>query len=98
VGTTYGSPALKLNGRALACVPINKSAEPNSAAFFIDIDQRTTLIAAKPEIYYVTDHYEPHPTVLVRLSRIKREEIGKLFELALDHVAKKKPVPQKSRR
>src|ERR1700683_1607944 len=69
-GTAYGAPALKLGGKLLACIPVNKSAELNSIVVHIDLEQRAELLWQQPDIYYITDHYAPHPTVLVRLSRI----------------------------
>jgi hypothetical protein len=90
--TMYGSPALKVQGNLLACVPINKSAEPNCAAFRIDFDLRTALIKQSPEIYYITDHYANHPIVLVRLSRIEPKELRELLGLAWNFVSAKKPT------
>jgi hypothetical protein len=90
--TTYGFPALKVHGNLLACVPVNKSAEPNSAVFSVDMDLRATLLKSQPEIYYITDHYAAHPTVLVRLSSIGRKELRELLGMAWSFVAAKKPV------
>ena len=54
--TAYGSPALKVRGKLLACVPAHRSAEPGSLAVRVDFDDRTELLAAAPDVYYVTDH------------------------------------------
>ncbi len=78
-GTAYGAPALKLRGKLLACIPTNKSAEPNSIVVRIDVEQRAELLRQQPHVYYITDHYAPHPTVLVRLSRISRGELRELL-------------------
>ena len=78
-GTAYGAPALKLGGKLLACIPINKSAEPNSLVVQIDLEQRTELLRQQPDIYYITDHYAPHPTVVVRLSKITRADLRELL-------------------
>jgi hypothetical protein len=91
-GTMYGSPALKVRGKLLACVPVNRSAEPNCAVFRIDFEQRAALIEANPEIYYVTEHYVGHPTVLVRLSRIGPDRLRDLFGLALQFVSSSNPA------
>jgi len=88
--TAYGAPAVKVNGNILASVPVNKSAEPNSAVFRIDFELRSSLIEAKPDIYYVTEHYAGYPTVLVRLSRISRGELRELLGLSWSFVASKK--------
>ena len=78
-GTAYGAPALKLRGKVLVCVPTNKSAQANSVVVRIDFEQRAELLRQDPKIYYITDHYAPHPTVLVRLSKIARGDLKELL-------------------
>jgi hypothetical protein len=78
-GTSYGAPALKLGGKVLACTPTNKSAETNCVAVHIDFERRTQLLEQHPETYYITDHYAPYPTVLVRLSKVTRAELRRLL-------------------
>jgi hypothetical protein len=85
-GTTYGSPALKVRGKLLTCIPINRSVEPDSLAVSIDFEKRSVLTAAAPDIYYLTDHYRDYPIVLVRLSRISLDELRNLLELAWQFV------------
>ena len=86
-GTAYGSPAMKLGGKLLACIPINKSAEANSIAVRIDFEQRTELLRERPESYYITDHYAPHPIVLVRLAKISRDDLKELLRDACRFVS-----------
>ena len=69
-GTAYGSPALKARRKLLACVPAHRSAEPGSLVVCLGFDDRAELLAAAPDVYYVTDHYVDHESVLVRLSRV----------------------------
>ena len=57
--TAYGSPALKVQGKLMACIAINRSAEPGSPVVRVDFDDRDELLAAAPDVYYVTDHYVP---------------------------------------
>jgi hypothetical protein len=87
--TMYGSPALKVGGKLLTCIPVNKSAEPDSLAVRIDFDQRALLLSEDPETYYLTDHYVDHPVVLVRLSRIKRNALRDLLGMAWKFVTSK---------
>jgi hypothetical protein len=47
--TAYGSPALKVHGKLLACVPSHRSAEPGSLVVRIDFDNRAELLAAAPD-------------------------------------------------
>ena len=77
--TMYGALALKVRGKLLACMAINKSAEPNSLGVRIDFEQRTGLLAEAPETYYLTDHYRNYPVVLVRLSRIRIDQLRDLL-------------------
>ena len=77
--TAYGSPALKVRGKLLACIAIHKSAEPGSLAVSIDFDRRAEMLAADPQVYYLTDHYVDHPVVLVRLSRINLDALRDLL-------------------
>jgi hypothetical protein len=88
-GTIYGSPALKVRGKLLTCLAINKSAEPDSLAVRIDFEQRAELISADPSIYYLTDHYVDHPVVLVRLSRIHLDALRDLLDAAWRFVSEK---------
>jgi hypothetical protein len=85
--TAYGAPALKLSGKLVACIPTNKSAEANSLVVHIDLEHRAELLRQQPDIYYITDHYAPHPTVLVRLSKITRTDLKELLRDACRFVS-----------
>src|SRR6267142_1618063 len=89
--TIYRSPALKVRGKLLACIPIHKSAEPDSVAVRIDFDSRAELMAAAPDVYYLTDHYVNYPVVLVRLSRIQQGALRDLLGMAWRFVTTKTP-------
>jgi hypothetical protein len=54
--TAYGSTALKVRGKLLACVPTHRSAEPGSLVVRVGFDDRTELLAADPDVCYGTDH------------------------------------------
>ena len=88
--TTFGTPALKVHGQLLACPAINKSAEPGSIVVRIAFDQRDELIAGDPDAYYLTDHYRPYPSVLVRLSKIRADALQDLLGMAWKFVTTKK--------
>jgi hypothetical protein len=87
--TAYGSPALKVRGELVACIPINKSVEAGSLAVATAFDQRAELIGADPDVYYLTDHYVDHPIVLVRLARIHRDALPDLLKMAWRFASKK---------
>jgi hypothetical protein len=80
--TAYGSPALKVRGKLLACLPAHRSAEPNSLAVRVDFDDRAELLAAAPDVYYVTDHYLNYSAVLVRMSRVTPDVLRDLLGMA----------------
>jgi hypothetical protein len=88
--TAYGSPALKVNGKLLACIPINKSAEPGTLMVRVDLARRAELLAESPDVYYVTDHYANYPSVLVRLARIHPDALRDLLGMAWRFVSAKK--------
>lgn len=77
--STARGTALKLKGKLLACKATNKSAEPNSLMVRISTVRRQELIAQNADTYYLTDHYNPYPAILVRLSRIKRTALKELL-------------------
>jgi len=85
-GTAYGLPALKVNGRLLACVPANLSAEPDSLLVRIDPDDRAELLAGAPDVYYLTDHYVDYTGVLVRLPRVSPDVLRDLLGMAYKFV------------
>lgn len=97
--TAYGSPALKVHGNILASMAINRSAEPGSLGVWVDFDDRFELLAADPDVYYVTDHYAPCNVVLVRLSRVKRDVLRDLLSMAHKFVTRKvEPRPPARKR
>ena len=87
--TAYGQPALKIHGKLLACVPANRSAEPASLVVRVDFDDRAELLAADPDVYYVTNHYVGYSAVLVRLSRVNPEVLRDLLGMAYKFVTRK---------
>jgi hypothetical protein len=80
--TMHGVPALKVQGKLLACIPVNRSAKPDSLAVRVDFDDRADLLAEQPDVYYVTDHYVGYNMVLVRLSRVSPDVLRDLLCMA----------------
>ena len=97
--TAYGSPALKVHGKLMAGIAVNRSAEPGSLGIFVDFDDRAELLAADPDVYYVTDHYVPYNVVLVRLSRVNRDVLRDLLGMAHKFVTRNAaPTPPARKR
>ena len=84
--TAYGFPALKVHGKLLACVPASRSAESGSLVVRVDFDDRDELLAAAPDVYYVTDHYVDYNAVLVRMSRVNPDMLRDLLGMAYKSV------------
>ena len=96
--TAYGHPALKVNGQLLACVPAHRSAEPGSLVVRVGFEERAELLAAAPDVYYVTDHYAGYTDVLVRLSRVNPGMLRDLFGMAHKFVIASKAPASSSRK
>jgi len=99
-GTAYGSPAIKLRGRLLACIASNKSAEPNTLVVCVSFDQRDAMIADDPRTYYLKDHYVGYPCVLVRLAKIHPDALRDLLQAGwrfVDAIAPKRGRRQRAR-
>jgi hypothetical protein len=96
----YGSPALKVHGKLLACVPSHRSAEQGSRVVRIDFDNRAELLAAAPDVYYVIDHYPNYSAVLIRMSRVTPDVLGDLLGMAHKFVTahKERRSPSQNRR
>jgi hypothetical protein len=90
----YGARALKLHGQMVACTPVNKSAEANSVVVAMSIERRAALLKKSPMLYYITDHYALHPTMLIRLSKISRAELERTLRMAWEFAASQGTVPR----
>jgi hypothetical protein len=94
--TVYRQPALKIHGKLLACLPANRSAEPGSLVVCVDFADRAELLAAAPDVYYVTDHYVGHNSVLVRLARVTpgvlRDLLGMAHKFVTRNAAPRPPA------
>ena len=72
--TSYGTPALKVRGKLL----VRLKEDGVTLVVRTTFEDRTRLLAAAPDVFYLTDHYLSHPWILVRLPEI---DPGFLHEL-----------------
>jgi hypothetical protein len=93
--TAYGQSALKVGGKMFVCLPSHKSAEPDSLVVRTDFEQRAELLAAAPEVYYITPHYEGYPAVLVRLRRVTPDVLADLLGMAYRFVLRQGRVKRR---
>jgi hypothetical protein len=81
--TAYGMPAFKAGGKRFAGQPVARpDLHPNSLGVHLPFEERDRLIASRPDVYYLTDHYAPYPAVLARLSDMRRSELRELLAAA----------------
>ena len=98
--TAYGKPALKIDGKLLACIPSHWSAEPASLVVRVDFGDRAEMLSAAPDVYYVTEHYVGYNAVLVRLSRVNPDVLRDLLGMAHKFVTRNavRRLPARKRR
>jgi hypothetical protein len=76
---SYGTPALRSRAKLLArLLP-----DSEVAVVRVDLEQRRALLASQPETFFLTEHYQNHPLLLVRLNKVKRAEMQALLRDAL---------------
>jgi len=88
-GTSYGTPAFKVNGALFARLREDGETLVVKTSF----EERDELIAADPDTYYLTDHYLKYEWVLVRLPRIHLDAMTDLLRGAWRSAAATKRRP-----
>jgi hypothetical protein len=90
--TYYGTPALMVRGQMFACLASHSSAEPDTLVVRLEFEQRDELVDAKPETYYLKDHYVGLPLACsCGLGRIPRDELRDLLLMGWRFVSAKTP-------
>ena len=77
-----GSPVLRAAGCFMAGLATHRSAEPDTLVVRVTFEEREWLLADAPETYYVTEHYQRYPVVLVRLARVDRDALRDLLSVS----------------
>ena len=85
-GTSYGTPALKAKKKFF----VRLRPELDSIVLPMPFEQREALMAEAPEKYYITDHYLNYEYVLVRLGKVKEEEMRDLLKAAYREAGRKR--------
>jgi hypothetical protein len=92
-GTCYGTPAFRVRGKFLARL----KEDGESLVVKIDFDTRDILLQADPKTYYTTPHYAGHPSILVRLPKIDRQDLARLLEDSWRQAAPKRLIAEYER-
>jgi hypothetical protein len=77
-GTSYGTPALHVKKKLLARL----REDGETVAVRIEFLDRDVLLEADPVAFFLTDHYRPHPWVVMRLARVRPAVARELLEQA----------------
>jgi hypothetical protein len=89
--TTYGRPCFKVNGRPF----VNTGRVEGAIVTRAPDEERDLLIAARPDAYFVTPHYDGWEAVLVRLDAVDEDELAGRLE---DSYAFIRDKPKRRRR
>ncbi len=76
---SYGTPAIKVKGKLLARL---RSEAEGGLAIRCDFVDRHMLMQADPEVFYVTEHYQNYPMVLIDLTRVRWDAMPQIVEQA----------------
>jgi hypothetical protein len=88
IGTSYGTPALKVRGAFMARL----REDGETLVVRVDPEERPLLLDAHPDALFLTPHYEGWPLVLVALPRAEVELVQELVEDAWAEKAPKRMV------
>lgn len=93
--TSWGMPTFKAGKTLFAVEPYpRRDVEPSSLGVTVSFEERERLLATRPDVFYVTDHWAKYPGVIVRLSRIGRDELREIlaaaWQYAMEHGSAKK--------
>ena len=87
-GTAYRTPAFRVASRFF----FRLREDGASLAIRIDFDTREALLQARPEAFFITEHYRGYPAMCVRLSTVRRPELKDLLEKSWRQIAPKRLV------
>jgi len=89
VGTSYGTPALRVRGKGMCRLRTNPDA---LVVRVTDMGEREALLQGDPGAFFTTPHYDGWPYVLVRLETVDPIELAELIEDAWRVFAAKRVV------
>ena len=67
----YGTPAWYVKGKLFA----RALEDDRSVVVKVDFDERAALVDEAPESYAVTPHYQAYPMVIVRLPKVRADDL-----------------------
>jgi hypothetical protein len=85
-GTSYRTPAFRVGKKFL----LRLKEDGVTIAIKMSFDDRDYLMGARPQTFFVTDHYRPYPAVLVRLRKIRESQMRDVLQRSWEFVTKKR--------
>jgi hypothetical protein len=77
VGSSFGTPALRMRGKMMCRLRTN----PDALVMRVtDMGEREALLQSAPDAYFTTPHYDGYPAVLIRLEQVDPVELSELVE------------------
>lgn len=95
LSTSYGKPAVKVNGRAFL---YTGHEEGSSFGVAIDMDTVELLKETDPDTFWQSRHYEGWPAVLVRYDSADPERVLSVVERSYAWTAAKPPVRPRNKK
>ena len=93
VSTSYGTPAIKVRSKLILRLHQKEDA---IVVLLNTVEEQQELIARDPMAYYITDHYQGYPAILVRPT-IEESSFRELMETAWRRVAHNKDIAEYER-
>jgi hypothetical protein len=87
--TSYGTPAIRANGKFMARL---RTEAEGWLAIRCDFVDREILLQAAPHVFHLTPHYQNYPAVLVDLAVIDEATLLEVLERAWRRTASKKAI------
>ncbi len=73
---SYGTPGFRVKDKLFARI---RDEGDLLVVWVADLGEKAALLAAEPDKFTTTPHYDGHPTVLVRMGAVDLDELGELL-------------------
>ena len=70
---SYGTPSFKVNKKMFARI------REDGKTLVVYTNERNRWMKQDPDTFFITDHYENYPLMLIDLSRVKKKELQQLL-------------------
>ncbi len=88
--THYRQPAFKVSGKAFVHMSPH---EDGALVVHCAVEEQALLVLARPDVYFLTPHYEGYGAVLIRLETTDENELSGAIEDAHEHVSRRAVRP-----